>query len=65
MTTETPITDEQIEALREEAALHGDEEMRAIAERALAGDASERAECGRVIRDVQSRDDSGRYGEGE
>ena len=60
-TTETTITDEQIEALREEAKLNGDEEMRAIAERALAGDASEWAECERVIRDVQSRDDSGRY----
>lgn len=61
MNTTIEITDEQIEALRDEAALHGDEEMRAIAERALAGDASERAECERVIRDVQSRDDSGRY----
>lgn len=59
--TTIEITDEQIEALRDEAALHGDEEMRAIAERALAGDASEWAECERVIRDVQSRDDSGRY----
>lgn len=59
MTTE--ITDSQIEALRDEAQANGDEEMRAIAERALAGDASERAECVRVIRDVQSRDDSERY----
>lgn len=61
MTTETTITRKQVAALRDEAALHGDEEMRAIAERALAGDASEWAECERVIRDVQSRDDSERY----
>ena len=51
------VTDEQIAALRDEAAQAGDLDQVAICERALAGDAAARAECARVIDDAQAADD--------
>ena len=59
MTTIDTITSEQIEALRYEARVHGDERMVAICDRALEnGDAEdERAAtlvCVQVIRDAEA-----------
>lgn len=43
------ITAAQIEALREEAAIHGDESMVDACDRALAGDDDAREECADAI----------------
>ncbi len=48
---EEVIADNQIEALRDEAAVFGDSEQVAICERALAGSMTDRAECADVIRE--------------
>ena len=47
------ITNEQIEALKLEASLHGDREMVAICQRALEGDDDARDACLWVIFDPQ------------
>ena len=44
------LTDDQIRTLSDEAGAHGDLEMVAICQRALAGDAAAIAECARVIK---------------
>jgi len=49
MTIIDTITTAQISALRDEAGAHGDLEMVAICERAIAGNAKAIAECVRVI----------------
>jgi hypothetical protein len=49
----TPITDEQIEALRAEAGAAGDSTMVAICDRAIDGSETDRAECARVISDAE------------
>lgn len=53
MTTIDTITTDQIRTLRDEAGAHGDLEMVAICQRALAGDAAAIAECVRVIRSAE------------
>lgn len=57
MTTETAITDEQIERLEQEAGNAGDLEQAQLCRRALDGDTAARAECERVIRDAQAMAD--------
>lgn len=52
----TGITDRRIRALSTEAGEHGDLEMVAICERALAGDEQARRECTRVIADAAQAD---------
>lgn len=54
MTTLDTITDDQIRALSDEAGAHGDLEMVAICQRALAGDAAAIAECVRVIESAEA-----------
>lgn len=46
------LSDEQIEALRDEASVAGDEKQIAICDRALGGHEAARAECARVLRDA-------------
>lgn len=53
-TTAVTITNSQIEALREEAGAHGDLEQVAICDRALDGFKTDRAECARVIAEVEA-----------
>lgn len=53
VTTIDTITTAQISTLRDEAGAHGDLEMVAICQRALAGDAAAIAECVRVIRSAE------------
>lgn len=54
MTTIDTITTAQISALRDEAGAHGDLDMVAICDRAIAGDAAAIAECVRVIQSAES-----------
>jgi hypothetical protein len=49
MTNNSPVTDEQIEALRAEAGQHGDLAQVDLCDKALAGDAEARARCAAVI----------------
>ncbi len=56
MTTIDTITDSQISTLSDEAGAHGDLEMVAICERALAGDEAAVAECVRVIQSAEAED---------
>jgi len=51
------ITDEQLQALRSEAAAHGDEEQVAVCARAMAGDVEALDECARVIAEAAAQDD--------
>ena len=51
------LTDDQIQALRDEAAEAGDLEQVAICDRALDLDTEARAECARVIDDARAMDD--------
>ena len=53
MTTAETLTDEQIEALANEAGCHGDDEMVAICERALSMDPDAREEVAYCIRAAQ------------
>lgn len=57
MTTLDTMTETQIEALSTEAGQHGDLAQVAICARALAGEATARAECLRVIRDAEAQQD--------
>ena len=57
------ITDEQIEALRNEAATHGDADMLSVCNQALANDGFAtvrlaRRVCAEAIADAQAQDDS-------
>jgi len=52
---EFDITDEQIEALRDEAGSAGDNAQVALCDRALDGDDEARAECARVIADAAAQ----------
>lgn len=52
---EADITDDQIEALRQEAGEAGDSEMVAICDRALSGEMVALAEVERVISDARAR----------
>ena len=61
MTTRINITDDQIEALRQEAGQTGDAAQVAICEQALDGDATARAECARVIADAQAQQQPTHY----
>ena len=54
----TDITDEQIEALRNEAGEAGDLAMIEICDHALAGDDDARATCAEVIADAQAKEDT-------
>lgn len=51
------VTDEQIDALRDEAGAAGDDAQVAICDRAIAGDDDARAECHRVIAEAQEMRD--------
>ena len=53
----TQITNEQINALRTEAAEHGDREQVSICDAALRGDAAALAECQRVLEDALAQQD--------
>ena len=53
----TTITQEQIQALRDEAGQAGDLEQVAICDRALEGDETAMAECECVIADAAARAD--------
>lgn len=57
MTTNTNITDEQIETLRAEATEAGDEAQAGICDAALRGNVDARAECARVLADAQAQGD--------
>lgn len=52
-----PLTNARIRALATEAGAHGDQEMVAICERALDGDADARRECARVMADAAAQAD--------
>lgn len=54
-TTSENVTDEQIEALRREAAEAGDEDMLGFCDEALIGHRNARAECARVIAEAELR----------
>lgn len=54
MTTLDTITDDQIRTLSDEAGAHGDLEMVAICQRAIAGDTDAIAECVRVIQSAEA-----------
>jgi len=58
MTTAQPITARDIEALRDEAWVHGDLKQVAICDQALAGDMQAWRECERVIADARAMSDS-------
>jgi len=51
------VTNEQIEALRNEAGQAGDLGQVAVCDAALADDAAARAECARVIADAKEQED--------
>lgn len=60
-------TDKDIEQLRDEAGEHGDDEMVAICDLALAGDSAARIECERVIAAAAERaaEDDGDIDDGD
>lgn len=51
------VTDEQITALRNEAATAGDLAQVAVCDRALAGSRRARRECARIIADAEAQQD--------
>ena len=56
-TTAANITDDKIRELSTEAMMDGDSDQLGVCFRALRGDASERAECARVIANAEAMDD--------
>jgi len=55
MTTRHNVTDDQIIALANEAALAGDTAQRELCDAALEGDEGARAECARVIAEAEAQ----------